>query len=99
MRALVLTFVILIACADARAAMQNTLPRRAVLGAALSAGENGAVTVSAVSPDSPAALGGLQPGDVVTRIGDHAVTTPQDFRAAVATSPTGRPTPLAITRR
>jgi serine protease Do len=40
--------------------------------------------VTKVDPDSDAADKGMQPGDVVLRVGNHAVHTPADFQAGVA---------------
>src|SRR5262249_38941566 len=49
---------------------------------------NGAV-ITKVDPDSEAAGKGLQPGDVVLRIGNKAVHTPADFQAGVAEAKKG----------
>jgi serine protease Do len=45
--------------------------------------EVGAV-ITKVDPDSDAADKGLQPGDVVLRVGNRVVRTPTDFQAGVA---------------
>ena len=97
MRALFMASLLALFGTEAFASPQPTLLRRAALGAALTAAEGG-VSVSAVSPNSAAARAGLAVGDIVTRIGDHAVTSPQDFRASLAASPSGRAIPLTITR-
>ncbi len=49
---------------------------------------SGAV-ITKVDPDSDAADKGLQPGDVVLRIGSRAVKTPADFQAGVAEAKKG----------
>ena len=36
-----------------------------------------------VKPDSPAATQGLQPGDVITRVGKEKVETPEQLASAV----------------
>lgn len=41
------------------------------------------VVVTTVKEDSPAAGIGLQPGDVIEKVGSKRVTTPQEFREAV----------------
>jgi serine protease Do len=46
-------------------------------------GTNGALVVDVVG-DSPAARGGMQPGDVVTRFNDHAVDSSRTLSRAVA---------------
>ncbi len=48
-----------------------------------------------VFEESPAALAGLQPGDVLLQLGDHTVRGPADVPKAVALTPPG--TELAIT--
>jgi serine protease Do len=45
--------------------------------------------ITKVDPDSDAADKGLQPGDVVLRIGSHAVKSPADFQAGVAEAKKG----------
>ncbi len=49
---------------------------------------SGAV-ITKVDPDSDAADKGLQPGDVVLRIGNHSVRSPADFQAGVAEAKKG----------
>jgi alpha-beta hydrolase superfamily lysophospholipase len=97
MRIVFVALLLALCAAEAFASPHPTLPRRATLGAVLATAEGG-VSISAVSPNSAAARAGLAVGDVVTRIGDQTVTTPQNFRASVAASPTGRAIALAITR-
>lgn len=40
--------------------------------------------VTAVDPDSAAAAGGLSPGDVILRVGDCPVASPQDVAGRIA---------------
>ena len=47
------------------------------------------VVITKVDPDSDAADKGLQPGDVVLKIGNRAVKTPQDVQAGVAEAKKG----------
>ncbi len=42
------------------------------------------VIVANVAPGSPAAAAGLEPGDVITQIGNHAVATPAEVTSAIA---------------
>lgn len=46
-------------------------------------GEGQGVVVLGVSPDGPAAAAGLRPGDVVTRVGEQDVASPEAFVAAL----------------
>jgi len=60
---------------------------------------SGAV-ITKVDPDSDAADKGLQPGDVVLRIGSRPVKTPADFQAGVAEAKKGgRSSVLLLVRR
>ena len=47
------------------------------------------VVITKVDPDSDAADKGLQPGDVVLKVGNRMVTTPQDVQAGVAEAKKG----------
>ena len=42
-----------------------------------------AVMVTDVDPDSPAARGGIKPGDLITEVNHQPVTTPKQFREAI----------------
>ena len=42
------------------------------------------VLIGGVVNDAPAARAGIRPGDVLTRIGEHAVATPAELLATVA---------------
>ena len=46
--------------------------------------------ITKVDPDSDAADKGLQPGDVVMRVGSRIVRTPTDFQTGVAEAKEGR---------
>lgn len=76
---------------------QETLARRATLGAAATNVEGG-VQVAMVRPGSPAEAAGLAVGDLVTRIGEQTIANTQDFVGAVRTAQAGRRVPFAITR-
>jgi S1-C subfamily serine protease len=73
------------------AATAEELARRRALGVdmagslpagALSSG--GGVLVGDIVPGSPAAVAGLEPGDVITQIGSRAVASPADVESALA---------------
>ncbi|NCT82862.1 MAG: trypsin-like serine protease [Comamonadaceae bacterium] len=54
------------------------------LAEALKLGEARGVLISGVVADAPAANAGIKPGDVLTRIGTHAIDTPAELLASVA---------------
>jgi len=54
------------------------------LAEALKLGEAKGVLIGGVVADEPAANAGIKPGDVLTRIGTHAVATPAELLASVA---------------
>ena len=56
---------------------------------------SGAV-ITKVDPDSDAADKGLQPGDVVLRVGNRAVRTPTDFQNGVAEAKKGGRTSVLL---
>lgn len=72
-------------------------PYLGIGAAAQEAGEPG-VTVSAVSPESPAGKAGLKQGDRIVRAGDKEVKKFQDLRAAVARHQPGDPLALTVLR-
>ncbi|MDT9600146.1 trypsin-like peptidase domain-containing protein [Sphingosinicella rhizophila] len=59
--------------------------------------EKGAL-ISGVEPDGPAALSGIQPGDIVRRFGNKAIEDAGDFARAVADSKGGAIVPVEILR-
>jgi serine protease Do len=54
--------------------------------------------VKEVVPDSPAAAGGLEEGDIVTEIGGRNIRTREDFRSAVVRSVVGKPLEFVVWR-
>jgi serine protease Do len=61
------------------------------------AGEQGAV-VAAVDADSPAAKGGVQPGDVITGINGQIIDRPLDFQRALLERKPGEEIEVAVER-
>src|SRR5262245_19982784 len=59
------------------------------LGVSLARDDHGQLVVEDVQPESPAAKAGVKKGDVVTRVGEHAVRTPEAFRGWLQTHPPG----------
>ncbi|WP_101047724.1 S1C family serine protease [Macromonas nakdongensis] len=57
------------------------------------------VVITGVLQDGPAALAGIRPGDVVTRVGQVAVKDVPGLLSAVAALPPGRPAELEVERR
>ncbi|NET52170.1 MAG: trypsin-like serine protease [Merismopedia sp. SIO2A8] len=56
------------------------------------------VLVAAILPDSPAAIGGLRRGDVVTKIGNEDVTTAEEIQEIVSQSNIGDPLRFTVRR-
>jgi serine protease DegQ len=54
------------------------------LAEALKLGDVKGVLIGGVVSDAPAARAGIKPGDVLTRVGDQAVTSPAELLASVA---------------
>jgi S1-C subfamily serine protease len=52
-----------------------------------------------VLQDGPASQGGLQPGDVVTRVGDTPVASTSELINAVAALPPGSEAAIGVQRR
>ena len=52
-----------------------------------------------VVPDSPAAAGGIQGGDVVTRLGSSAIQSMEDFERAVERLQPGQSVAVRLIRR
>ncbi|MEZ5644460.1 MAG: trypsin-like peptidase domain-containing protein [Burkholderiaceae bacterium] len=57
------------------------------------------VIITGVLQDGPAAKAGIQPGDVITRVGERAVVDVAQLLAAVAALPPGQPANLEVLRR
>ncbi|MFT7721637.1 MAG: trypsin-like peptidase domain-containing protein [Roseateles sp.] len=68
------------------------------LAEALKLGDARGVLVGSVFNDSPAGRAGVKPGDLLTRIGDHAVATPAALLAAVAALQPGSLVALSVQR-
>lgn len=62
-------------------------------------GLSGGVLVLEVVPDSPAAAGGIQGGDVVTRLGSSAIQSLEDFERAVERLQAGQSVAVRLIRR
>ncbi|MBM3556740.1 MAG: serine protease, partial [Alphaproteobacteria bacterium] len=85
--------------ADLLANGRRSGPQRPWLGV-LSNDQLGAVVITRVTPESPAAKAGLKPGDIVAGVGDKAVSSVMDFyRALWAMGDAGTSIPLAVVRR
>ena len=68
------------------------------LGAAVQRDARGRLVVEEVQPGSPAAAAGVRKGDVVARVGGHAVKTPDAFREWVQAHGVGAAVSLALVR-
>jgi serine protease Do len=69
--------------------INSTNPRDALMAGAV---------ISSVAPASPAASGGLQPGDVIMRAGSRAIRNQFDWEAAQLDFRVGQPTTLHVRR-
>jgi Do/DeqQ family serine protease len=70
-----------------------TQPVTAPLAKQLGLKDTNGALVSSVTPDSPAAAAGIEPGDVIIRWNDHAINDPMELGLAVAgTKPGSRAT-------
>jgi len=56
------------------------------------------VIVLAVQPNSPAAQGGLRPGDIIETVGGTRIETSNQVQQKVETSPIGTPLPITVNR-
>ncbi|MFO0809956.1 MAG: M6 family metalloprotease domain-containing protein [Gemmataceae bacterium] len=68
------------------------------LGAFVQRDAKGRLAVEAVQPGSPADAAGLKAGDVVTRVGDQPVKTPDAFREWLQARGAGESVKLGVTR-
>jgi S1-C subfamily serine protease len=68
-----------------------------VSSAGLSFSNRAGATVQQVIPGSAAAAVGLQPGDVITAVGSHAIASPQDLTTAIHASRSGDRTTITWT--
>jgi serine protease Do len=68
------------------------------LAKALGTKAEGGALIAATEPDTPAARGGLQAGDVVIRFGDRPVRSPRDLATAVADAKPGDQVIVTISR-
>ncbi len=60
--------------------------------------ENGGALVASVAPDSPAAVAGLKPSDVILEFDGQHVDTMRDLPRAVASTPVGKTINVEISR-
>jgi serine protease Do len=65
--------------------------------AARKAGGGGAL-VAALDPDGPAARAGIQPNDIVVKLGTHAISDRSTLRIRTAESPVGSEIPVTVRR-
>jgi M6 family metalloprotease-like protein len=70
----------------------------AFLGLTLTADAEGRLTVAETAADSPAAKAGLKKGDVIDRVGDQPVKTPQAFREWLLVRSPGDEVTLGVVR-
>ena len=77
---------------------RDSVPR---LGVTTSGDATGAVRVTDVTPGGAAAVAGVRPGDLLTRVGDVEVSDPNfglKFRVEHAGRPSGAPLPMVVRR-
>lgn len=72
--------------------------RTGYLGASLQRDAKGRLVIEEVQPESPAAKAGLKKGDVVTRVGEQTVRTPEAFREWLQTRGPGDEIKLGLLR-
>jgi putative serine protease PepD len=72
--------------------------RHAFLGVSVISADGGGALIGQVVPGSPADDAGLQEGDVVTRMGDRAITDANDLVSAVQSAEVGATVEIEFTR-
>jgi serine protease Do len=76
----------------------STQPLTPALARSLRLAKPEGALVGQVEADSPAAQGGLRPGDVVTKVGDRAVTNPRDLARLIGEARPGSEVKLSVQR-
>jgi S1-C subfamily serine protease len=76
--------------------MRDRLNAEAEIGVKVDADEG--VLIVRVLENTPAAMGGLQPGDLILRVNQNAVETPTDVQSQVDASEIGKPLEVEIQR-
>jgi serine protease Do len=71
---------------------------RGWLGVGIGQNESGQTVIGSIDPDSPAELAKLQPGDVVLKIGDRDVSSPDVLAAEIRKKKPGQDVALKIER-
>ena len=69
------------------------------LGVHVAAAGQGKVVVADVSPDSPADKAGVQKGDVIVKVGDQEIRTPDVFRETLLSHRPGDDVKIAVVRK
>jgi putative serine protease PepD len=68
------------------------------LGISLGEAQNGGAQVQSVAAGSPAAVAGIEQGDVITKVGDRLIATSEDLVGAVQSSVPGATMNLTVVR-
>jgi M6 family metalloprotease-like protein len=76
----------------------GTAGQTGYLGVTVQRDGKGRVAVEEVQPDSPADRAGLKRGDIITRVGDQAVKTPESFREWLQARGPGQEVKLGLLR-
>ncbi|WP_431303513.1 Do family serine endopeptidase [Sediminicoccus sp. BL-A-41-H5] len=76
----------------------STQPLTPALARSLRLAKPEGALVGQVEAESPAAQGGLRPGDVVTKVGDAAVTNPRDLARLIGEARPGSEVKLSVQR-